>query len=301
MSEPKKQHYVPQTYLKRFSFFDKSSKRIFVLLKNENKLFCTNIRNAGAERHFYTVKHNDGQYIWENIYADKIEPLLSDILSRIVLKCDNALIQNKSSVLTNKMKLQLSLSIIYQFLRGKQSRDFQKNVYSKIAPSIVQDIRDSIVQFDESKEKIMQDFLEGNDYFIDVSFKSTFDMKRLEKYVDIIMRKIFIVYRIIGKSEFITSDNPVMFMNAVSSNVAPFTNGLIDRRTIIYFPISPKLLLAIYNPNIYFGLLAEDDRKIVFLDSLKEQSFIRNQNIKQYEQCFNQVYAKNIEDLERIK
>jgi len=300
MSEPKKQHYVPQIYLRKFSFSDSYARKIFVLHKDQSKIFCTNIRDAAAERHFYTLEKSDDQYLWENTYAKEIEPLMSNILSRIISQCENELIQDHSFVLTQEMKKQLSISIVYQLLRGKQSREFQHDIYSKVVPSVIKDVRERFITMDETKEKILKAAIEEDDYFKLASMQATFDAKRIEKYTNILLRKRFLVFRIIGDAEFITSDNPVMFLDAISFSAKPFSNGLTQNTTVVYFPVSPKLLIAAYDPNLYFGSLSAYDEKLIFLDCCKEQSFIKMQNHKQYEQCFNQVYAKSREVLEGL-
>lgn len=298
MSEPKKQHYVPQTYLRKFSFSDSSAQKIFVLHKDQKKIFCANIRDTAAERHFYTVKKSDDQYLWENTYAKEIEPLMSNILSRIILQCDNELIQDHSFVLTPEMKKQLSISVVCQLLRGKQSREIERNIYSEVVPSVIKDARERFKPMDETKEKILKAVIEEDDYFKLASMQATWDIKRLEKYITILLQKHFLVFRIIGNAEFITSDNPVMFLDDLSLSAKPFSNGLAKNTTVVYFPVSPKILIAAYDPNLYFGTLSQYDGILTFLDCCKEQSFIKMQNHKQYEQCFNQVYAKSKEVLE---
>jgi hypothetical protein len=298
MNEPKKQHYLPQTYLRKFSFTVSLAQKIFVLHKDKSKIFCTNIRDTASERHFYTVKKTNDQYLWENTYAKEIEPLMSNILSCIISQCENELIQDHAFVLTSEMKKQLSISMICQLLRGKHSREFERNIYAEVVPSVIKDVRERFAPIDESKEKILRAAIEEEDYFKLASMQATFDAKRLENYTNILLRKHFLVFRIIGNAEFITSDNPVMFLDSLSLSAKPFTNGLAQNTTVVYFPVSPKLLIAAYDPNLYFGTLSEYDAKLIFLDGCKEQSFIKMQNQKQYEQCFNQVYARSKEVLE---
>ncbi|WP_349946739.1 DUF4238 domain-containing protein [Lacrimispora sp. BS-2] len=300
MSEPKKQHYVPQTYLRKFSFSDGSVQKIFSLHKDQSKIICTNIRDTAAERHFYTIKKSDDQYIWENIYAKEIEPLMSNILSQITSQCENELIQDYSFVLTQEMKKQLSITMIFQLLRGRQSREFQRNIYSEVVLSVIKDVRERFLPIDETKEKILKAAIEEDDYFKLASMQATFDIKRLEKYINILIRKCFLVYRIIDNAEFITSDNPVMCLDALSLSAKPFNNGLAQNTTVIYFPVTSRLLIAAYDSSFYLGMLSEYDKRIIFLDSCKDQPFIKMQNQKQYEQCFNQVYAKRKEVLEEL-
>lgn len=300
MSEPKKQHYVPQTYLRNFSFSDNSPQKIFVLHKDKKEIFRVNISDTAAERHFYTVKKSDDQYLWENTYAKVIEPLMSNILTRIKLQCDNALIQDNSFILTPQMKHQLAICMVCQLLRGKQSREFQRNIYSAVVPSVIKEARRVFVPMDETKEKILKAAIEESDYFKLASMQATLDINEIEKYVNILVQRNFLIYRIIGNTEFITSDNPVMLLDSLSLNAKPFSNGLAQSTTVVCFPVSPKILIVAYHPNVYLNTLSKCDGKLIFLDICKDQVFIQIQNRTQYEQCFNQVYAKSKDILERL-
>ena len=234
------------------------------------------------------------------MYSKEIEPLLSEVQAEIISKCDNVLIQYNSFVLTSEMKLKLAITMVCQLLRGKQSREFEHKIYSEALPSVIEKARQQFAPIDELKEKILKAVIEDDDYFKLASMKATFDIERLERYIYILLQRHFLIYKIIGETNFITSDNPVMFLDTTTLNALPFSNGLLQSTTAVYFPIAPKLLIAAYHPNLYFGTLAEFDGKLIFLDSHKEQTFIQTQNKKQYEQCYNQIYAKNKTVLEML-
>jgi hypothetical protein len=155
MSEPIKQHYVPQTYLRRFSVPVKKSQKLYTLHKDKNEIYYTSIRDTAAERHFYTMETAEDKYQWESIYAKVIEPILDDVLSKIIDKASNLLLRNKSSILDDELKYKLSVSIVCQLLRGKHSRDLQQKVYSDSAPSIIQKLRNLDIELDDSKEQII--------------------------------------------------------------------------------------------------------------------------------------------------
>lgn len=54
MAEYTKQHYIPQFYLKHFTFGD--SAKIFCYDKLKDKSFLTTIRDTGQENLFYGIK-----------------------------------------------------------------------------------------------------------------------------------------------------------------------------------------------------------------------------------------------------
>lgn len=125
-------------------------------------------------------------------------------------------------------------------------------------------------------------------------------MKRMDKFSNILYNRNFILIRIQGNMEFATSDNPIMYINARTQNVQPFTNGLLKPSTIVVYPISPKLLLYVTHPDFYFGTLPKNDRCLMDININKDSNFISAMNRKQMEQCAYQVYAKSQDTLKRI-
>lgn len=268
MSEPKKQHYVPQTYLKNFS----------------------------------TIEHLKDKYIWENIYAKHVEPSLGELLHRVRFNCENKLIQNNATVITEEQKILLSINIVIQMFRGKHARIYEKKLYNELFPEIFSDAKKRFPEMNENVEqRLFQKYSTDDNYFKAISMKIKFDDKRMKNLSEILVRRNFVFYRINGHaSSFVTSDNPVIFMDLVTQNVKPFSNGLINPTTIVYFPISPKLLLTVYHPNVFWGCLNNMDCSLQIIDSLCDKNFIDTCNIKRFEHCDKYVYANSKDVLENI-
>lgn len=120
------------------------------------------------------------------------------------------------------------------------------------------------------------------------------DPERIIDIAEFLYVRHFVLYRIRNSSlEFITSDNPVMFVDGTTKDATPFSNGLRSPNTIAYYPISPKLLLGAMHPNIAFGVLSRSDCRIFDLDTRRDANFISTINRKQIEQCFRQAFAKS--------
>ncbi|BBF42812.1 hypothetical protein lbkm_1497 [Lachnospiraceae bacterium KM106-2] len=299
MSAPRKQHYVPQTYLKNFSTLTKSIDRIFTLHKDKRIIISTNVRDIATERNFYTIGNLEDKYIWENTYARVIEPLMRDVISNVTMLCKNVLIKNGSLILTQEMKEDLAISIMCQLLRGKQTRSYMSSLYSKKIPETIEESKDHF-KLNRNKTQKLKDIIGKEDFFKKIAMDVVLNPEGLNRYINVLMNKRFILFKINGKEEFITSDNPVMFLNVITLNVKPFNNGIRDNKTAIFFPINPKLLLGIYDKSLWFDKLRRYDNRLAIIDDCKDKSFIETHNKKQYEQCFNQVYAKNRGVLENI-
>ena len=301
MSEPRKQHYVPQVYLRNFGYGKEKSLHVHVLAVSSGKIYPDCVENTAAERHFYTLDNIEDKYVWENTYASSIEPLFGESLKCIRQRCENSLIRNRSLILNEEEKAMLSLSLIFQLLRGKHTREFEKQIFDERLPLVLDKAKELFSAWDKAETDIFDSFKVSDNLFKEISMRVAFREESILKYLRILMQHKFIFYRIIGNSEFITSDNPIVFMNANTHDVKPFTNGLANPITVLYFPISPKLLLGVYHPDFYLGVLNDRDCSLEIINSEKEKKFIQLHNMKQKEQCYEYVYAHQKESLEMLR
>ena len=129
----------------------------------------------------------------------------------------------------------------------------------------------------------------------------TLNEKRIKMYTQILIQRSFVVYKIAGDKDFVTSDNPVMLIDSSTLDATPFRNGVAQRSTVVLYPLSPKVVIAAYHPEYFMGGLVDYDGKYVLLNSNINFRFIENHNKKQFEQCFDQLYARSKETLECIR
>ena len=95
-------------------------------------------------------------------------------------------------------------------------------------------------------------------------------------------------------------DLPAFFMNFMTQKVGLFENGLINASTVLYYPLSPKLLLIAFHPQHLVSTCEEKDCCIKRISADKEKAFIHKYNEKQIEQCNNFVYGRNRALLENL-
>ncbi len=299
MNEPKKQHYVPQTYLNNFAGGKKGTS-LYVFSKSAKKIYPAQVEDTASQRHFYTLENRQDKYMWENIYARKVEPILGQLLKKIRQNCENHLVQNHATVITKDEKASLVYNIIFQQLRGIQTRKYEKDLYNKLLPSVFSDSKKHFYMLEKSViEESFKKFSTDENYFKEISMQTAFNEKLVEKLFNILIQYSFVFFRSDDIS-FITSDNPVMITNSITKNVTPFANGLINNTTIIYFPISPSLLLGAFHPEFAFGGINNSDCCVNFLSHKNEKGFINFYNKKQLEQCYNYLYSKSYETLNNL-
>lgn len=299
MSGPKKHHYVPQVYLRNFAFGKEKNPKLHVLASNSGKIYTASVCDSAAERDFYTVDSLVDKYMWEKHYASTIEPLLGDLLKKLRSRCENVLIQNNSEVLTQDEKFQLALSMLFQLSRSKKTRDYTQNLYDRLLPDVCEQARAKFGPLTDAQEAQLQSFADERKYFKEISMEVSFRRESVERIVSILVQRDFVIYKIVGDYSFITSDHPVLLIDKDTYDVTPFRNGLSDVNTLVYFPISPKLLIGAYHPDLYLGTFRKNDCCLEILDGTQNSGFIRTMNRKQREQS-NYVYAQTRDALEKL-
>ena len=73
---------------------------------------------ALAERDFYTVPDEEDKYVWERYYSNDVEPRMKDIISNIVLKSENIMRMQGSTIIDSNEKHELAELILRQLYRG---------------------------------------------------------------------------------------------------------------------------------------------------------------------------------------
>lgn len=287
---------MPKAYLKNFCTGDGT---IAVLDKTRNSIFSTGLDAVAVERNFYTVDGLKDPYCWEKAYADSIEPLMSVLLPTIISRV-NVLVQTGHRIIYEKEKAQLALIMIMQLLRGKQSRAYEKELFDKLLPFTIKKTKEKFGPLTDEQQKRLDTFGTDPQFFKQISMELTWNIERLILYTNALGWHDFVFYHICGDMEFVTSDNPVMFINSRTANAQPFANGLVRETTLIYYPLSPKLLLCAVHPNAFFQFFSTKDGCVCHLNANKEESFITSINCKQRTQCHNQVFALTQATLEKI-
>ncbi len=301
MSNPTRHHHVPRTYLKNFSFSRKKDEfEIYTLDKFSGNIFKANINNIAVEKDFYTVNEIDDKYAWEKYYAETIEPEIGVIIPNIIKVSGNCLIKDKVKILNNEQKSRLSRIMVCQLLRGKNCREYELKLFKEKAPHILADARNKFGgKGNKNVDALLENYQFTEDMFKTVAMQSIISLEEAERIAQVLFSHCWIIYGIRGSSEFVTSDNPVMFMDIQTLNVTPFHNGAIDSKTTIFYPISPKLMIALYSYNTFFGLLNDYDGNLFFVSD-RDTDFINNINKKQVEQCNRQVFSRTEKILKEI-
>lgn len=290
------QHHVPRVYLKNFC---NKAGSLSVWDKQTCRMFSTGVEVVCAENDFYTLEDTDDAYFWEQAYSRGIEPIMGELLPKVISR-GNLLVSNGSCIISDTEKVKLAFTLVMQMLRGKQSREYERMLFEENLPEVLNNVKSKFNLSEEKQKELIQKFTDDKNYFKRIVMNLSLDRSRVSKYVDILVSRNFIFYRIQGKAEFISSDNPVMFINNTTGNARMFSNGLIYPSTDVYYPLSPKMLLLASHPDSWFGVLSKRDGCIFDLVASRETRFISTINRKQIEQCFRHAFAHSQDSLQNL-
>jgi hypothetical protein len=263
MPNNRRQHYVPQFYLRGFTTGNDDS--LFVFDKEQNKIFTKNITEICEERYYYSYEEN-GEYdlTVEKHLAEK-EGIFSEVLKKVVENIENYYYRNGSLLrLTHSERRHLFEFISYQIIRSPY---YINKLQSITIPRFERfNQHDGIIQ---TKKDIINDIKK-------YSYKNLFN--GVEEFNRILEPKnlvFYIVNQAIGVS-FASSDNPVIITN--SNLLSPIRGALIDPMTEISIPFSKNIALSLIKgaiPNKYNYKLINQTEDIQKMNTLLIKNAVR--------------------------
>lgn len=294
----RKQHIVPQSYLRRFATLTENGNyQIGVGIRKKDghgfSAATQSVKNVGYIKDFYEFDcRKDIPNYWENYFAEVIEPFCGTELSNIIRKIESS--QNTAVVLSHEDKCNLSVFICHQIIRSPQALEKALQIGQK---SIAESKRKAQIYFNESFPPFLQPFLLDalnranftNDEIKDVAMQSMSNVSKQDERIDALLNKTWLVYENQTQLQFITSDNPVCRKNCVTNSFSFEDNTLRDSNSIILFPLSPTILIEI-TPSHLLGSQPQkyDGRK--FLLGQNDLSFIAGTDTLQMLQCYRQIF-----------
>ncbi len=224
---PKVQHYVPQFILRNFCL-DKNE-QVYAFDKKTEKIFQTNIKNVAAEKGFYNFKKGETVFSIEHKLS-ALETRASDAISSIVSS-------QSLSKITKKEKAILSIFIAAQFSRTKQKRHLLKQMDDALIKHIKK------LGGDPNNIRGFKPFADDSE--ID-EFAITTLEKEIEDFWHLFYERGWILFESLESMKYYISDNPITLHN--ENDLGLMGNlGLAVKGIEIYFPISPKLSIGIFD------------------------------------------------------
>ena len=286
------QHIVPKRYLDRFG--RKDGKRTIIgtrIVSNGNvKFFEDSTANVGYIKNFYDVTDKSDPKYWEHYFAREIDTLCGQDMENIIAKV--TLTQKDAFVLSKQDKEVLTKVIIAQLMRIPESIDYMKNkLYPRVSAQCKKELISKLpAAFAEMhKEQIMSTELSEQDQK-ELMFNHSFAPENFKRYCEVLQAGVWMVYVNMRRDimPFLTSDNPVLVEGAGGKNTGLFRNGLANPATCIFYPLSPKIAVAISSKRGIMGSVADKyDGKKFLLDDLK---YITNKNTQIMTQAYHHSF-----------
>lgn len=256
----KHQHIVPRFYLKQFSEeVEKDNFQIYCLYKRINsKPFRTNVKNVAVKNFFY-----------DQFPPQPIENYLS-VKENDLSKSYYRIIERSSVNLITKLEQKHLIYLIYfQYIRTESQRKkmimLMRDLFNEFKSEFEKKYND--IQLKELKEiffkreKIYQNFLIvlNKEYLTNPNIKFNKNILKILLNLKInILKHLssldFVLYRIMEKDLFFyTSDSPVIYynQNAIKDKEGIPIFNIYDKFTRIYYPLTPKLCLMLFNNQIF--------------------------------------------------
>lgn len=164
----------------------------------------------------FHMEKSEDPYCWEHVYVFGIEPLMEKLLTKLISQT-NILVQNGATVISLSEKVQLAVIMVVQLLHGKQSRQFEQKLYADYLSEAIDKAKTLFGPLNNEQNKLLEAFASDDYYFKRTVMEVTLDPDRIGKYAGILCNRDFLIYRIQGDMEFITSDNSVMFIDSITN------------------------------------------------------------------------------------
>lgn len=268
-------HYVPKFYLKQFSTLKKKEHYIHTLDKYTMKYFKTNINNVACEDYFYDIVKGEPDYFHKEflnilkIDGSKLNKVYKEIknlkdLAQLnageeplfvitpeqffsVLETEFSKVHKKVidsedlAQLSEYEKFLFALSVFFQYRRTQAQRDNIKNTTHSFIIERIGKAKSA----NEVKTLVCLHYMEELPPYLHI----TAMLSTAEKNVNFFLSMGWTLY--INKTilSYWTSDNPVAVDNATDFD--PYKECQIRKGCKIYFPLSSKVCLLMYDSSSY--------------------------------------------------
>lgn len=317
MADTKKEHYVPRCYLENF---EGTEKRIYVFDKAKMQVRDQLKEQLAAENYFYDIVFDkimdsisaenqdeviddikriadnddwddiktsilDSKYI-EKTFLSKYEGEFSSLLKTIISKSYNGnewVIRNCAPFSQNE-KIKLSLFLAIQIIRTRAFRNSIEQIIEKTCQTIAykqQAKNGNVLAKDEFAVKANKDYVKLQHAGM------MLDQELGEHIAKILLDHIWVMYVNKTNHLFYTSDNPVLTIPHKENKYHSYS-GLASKGVEIVFPISPRLLIAMYDKDSY----SKHFKDRTFL-TLNDNSKIDHYNQVQVTKSFRCIFSQD--------
>lgn len=239
-----RQHFVPQTYLKRFGIEVNGSSRVRAVPTNDlktEKIFESSTANICLKKNLYTLPGNTPEetMLLEKFYAENYESKYSQVY--------DLLINSEKMTLTpaeRELIISTVVTMLYRTTKWiNQHNEFLCRVLER-AYSLANEVGKDYILFDSQKISIAGKTLKQLQDEGTVEHRPIQVMIQLRVALSLLNNRLkhdaIQVGKLADGEELITSDNPVLYYQEGNPRPKPF-----DSRNILELPIDSKHVLML--------------------------------------------------------
>lgn len=319
MADTKKEHYVPRCYLENF---ENNDKRIHVFDKISLQSRCQRKEEIAHENYFYDVdfekmmsgetpdkqdkikkdlKEITGIDDWEIIVSTILNPkhvekeflcnvegIYGPFLKQIINKSynGNQWVVENCAPFSEEEKLILSLFMAIQIIRTKVFRDTLTQTYEKSLQTLLykQQMED-----DNALPKECFKVNSNKDFIKLQHLGMILDEELALHMAETLSNHIWVMYVNKTDTPFYTSDNPIITIPHKRDKYMSY-GGFASDGVEVVFPISPNLLIAMYEKNWHSSFYQDRSFKII-----NHTQIVDYYNQNQIAHCFRCVFSQKDE------
>lgn len=242
-----KQHFVPQSHLRFFSYkvINEDKLTVFDKTKAKGYFFSDTVDNLACKRKMYEITNVEDNK-WE-IFFRKYENNLPYIYNALIINCKFSF--NNDRVLGEYLVKKLSDIIIVQLLRTRKAKDYFYEKGVEISKDVINESKkifgDKISDMQWSS---INDTANDINFIYGIALEHLLSDNFIKKASHILMDKVWIVHKNLNYKLYplVTSDNPVILFNFLNNHVGLGMNGIARKDVVIYYAINPELVIGIY-------------------------------------------------------
>ena len=302
----KRQHFIPQCYLKCFSENDKF---LWIYNKNYQKVFRQSISRTACQDDFYKIPEKyialindnkfDPNFFEKEFFDNMVEHLFGPLLKAINRKAEEWITDGNSNIILSQEDKEIFAELIaIQYLRMPNMREKNTSLIEKR----------SIVQLEIIKAFYVDQYPENKEFINSISGKYDNDHKAVAhanvfSHPGIVnnlqsdfLNKIWIFY-VSESKDFYTSDNPVLIFDPHLEQQPLIYEGLSTKGVELIFQIGHSVLLTLWDKDFFNSKCI--DNKFQTIDDKSKRRY----NLYQYSWANGELYSRkdNFDLIEKFK
>ena len=268
MNVTRKQHFVPRFYLRQFALNetecnnDKKKCRVWVYDKAKRRSYAANILDIAQERDFYNLPP---EYFptehFPTVDTQMIEHQLSGIEGFLAKRTSEFLASAETEPINDEQMLFFSYFLALQLMRTKEARVFMEELGTRV----VLDLSQRVLDQNFPGQNLQAEVTYTEHYWAAQQANTMLNPEYLNPAMKIFLNHIWIVGVNNTEKPFYTSDHPVVRKANFDPSIGG-GNGIGSLGVEIAFPLSPRIILTLYDRTAFFNIM-DKEKTIISLDA----------------------------------